>query len=460
MSVKYLGIPALVIAVAITFACTKITPFGSELLQDQSAILAASDTLTLRTTVVREENAVTADRQSSIVYLYCGQLNDLAETGRNSAELFTLFRPFFPTSGFVASDLRDATVDSVVMALRFAGAGFYGDTTQAQTVRVFRLETGLVNSVSYRANSNLQSGAELGSATIIPRPFTALRHPFDTALTAVKAPHFRMRLDPAFGRELIGYDSTIYVDTVFRERIRGLRITSTSNSRPGAIMAFNLAEQDNVSAINVYYTRRRDGAKLRQVFVFRGNNKFNRFVHDYSGSEAGAVLNRPNPSRLYAKGLSGLRIKVQVPYIKNLGNNVAINKAELVLTVASEANDPLAPAPQLAVSYRPLLTTDTTTVFIDDLFYSLGSTGTGGFKDFGGFPVTETVSGTTVRRYRINVTQHLQYLLQSKRNIPNEFYINVIGNGSVFTSPARSIFHGPGNTTFRPRLSLKYTRIK
>jgi Domain of unknown function (DUF4270) len=459
MSVKYLGIPALVISALIIFACTKRTPFGSELLQDQSAVLTASDTLTLRTTVEPEENATTSDRQSTTAYLYCGQLND-PSTGRTTAELFTLFRPLFPSSGFVSSNFQNATIDSVVMALRYAGAGFYGDSTQAQTIRVFRTDQPIRNYLAYRANSSLPSGGELGSVTVRPRSSTALTHPFDTALTVAKAPHVRIRLNTAlgtaFGRELLSYDSITYVDTMFRTMVRGLRITSTAATQPGAMMAFDMSELNNVSAINVYYTRR-DGAKLRQTFVFRGNNKFNRFVHDYSGSQVSPVLNRPNPTRLYAKGLSGLRIKVEVPHIKKLGN-VAINKAELILTVASSSTDPLVPAPQLGASYVRL--TDTASVFIDDLLYSLGSTGTGGFQQFGGFPLTETVNGVTVQRYRINVTQHLQYILQGRRNTPNEFFINVIGNGSVFTSPARTVFHGPLSTTFPPRLSLKYTQIK
>lgn len=449
------GLLSLLVALS-WVSCTKTTPFGADLLEDQSASLAATDTATLRMTVVPEEVPFTSDRTSTVAYLYVGQLND-PTVGKTTAELFTLLRV---GASFTFGDFRNATIDSVIMALRHDSRGFYGDSTQTQTMRVYRLEERLLQSSPYRANVQLRSGVELGNVSFTPKPRTSTQHPFDASLTAIKIPHVRLSLDPAFGKELLSYDSLVYLsDSLFRDKVRGIRITSTTNNQPGAIMAFSTAETDNVSAITVYYKRSSDKEPRRQTFLFRGNNKYNRFANDFTGSAASQVLNKPNPQQMYVKGLGGLRLRVDVPYIKRLGN-VAINKAELVLTVSPVANDfgSLSPAPQLSLTYQP--TNDTTAVFANDLLYSLGSTGDGGFARFGGFPVDETVNGTAVKRYHINLTQHLQQMISGKSNTPTYFYINIIGNtANVYTSPARSVFYGPNHVSFAPKLNIKYTKV-
>lgn len=445
--------PAYLLLAALAFwaACNKPSPFGAELLDDQIADYAFTDTLSLRCSLLQEDSALTSDRSSTAAYFLCGQLND-PTFGVSQAEIFSLLRLDELDPNF---DAATDQLDSIVLFLKYDPAGFYGDSTQAVSLRVSRLTQQLRWDEDYYSNESLAVGEELGAVeNFQPKHNTLLTNPFDTASAATKHAYLRVPLSQSFGQYLLGLDSALMVsDSLFWQQLLGIRIAAYSSAVPGPMLSFDL--NDNVSRVRMYYTR--DTSQLTFDYFFTGANKFGHYTHDYIGTPVAPLLDREAPERLYLQGMAGVRMKVEIPYADKL-EDLAVNKAELVFTLADVPGDPagLEPADQLVVTE---LRGDTAFVLIRDVLYSLGSTGTAGFVAFGGSPESRVVGGTTVKQYRLTITDRFQEMVDDKTgDLKNRtLYVNVYPQR---LSAMRSVLYGPQSATFPAKLELKYTRIQ
>lgn len=428
-------------------ACKKPTPFGSELLENEYADLEFTDTITVICTLEREDSVLTSDRSASSAYFLCGQVQDPV-FGKYSAQIYTLFQaetlnPRFDTSKIV--------FDSLVLYLNYAAGGVYGDTLQPQNLRVYHLADDLIYDSTYYSTASIPQGQELGRIdNFYPRPsFT------DSLFEGVKGPFIKLRLNDDFGKSLMLIDTLTYLsDSAFYRFVNGLKIECSSSSTPGAMLAFDLND-NSLSRMSMYYTVKSDTSQERFDFFFRNTNKFTHFDHDYSGSEAGAKIGQELDERLYIHGMHGVRVKVSFPYLNNF-DNIAVNKAQLVLTVAD--NEPwLKPADQLILTEKE---GDSTFVFTTDVLYALGSAGTGSLSAFGGFPEKEVVGGPIFTRYRMTLSDRLQAMVDDDTapDIKNRtVYLNVYPRTR---SAKRTVLFGPKNSSFPAKLELKYTKIK
>lgn len=437
----------LMMAAALWAACTKPTPFGSELLDEEQAVYQFTDTLTLRCTIEREDSVLTSDPDSRAATFLCGELNDPI-FGKSTSEIYSLLQMAFPDPGF---DPAKQTFDSIVLYIRYASANVYGDTTQAQTLRVFRLQEALEDGEDYYSDTSLLAGEEIGRLeNFLPKPNTA-----DSLFsTTSKSPYLSVRLSDSFGQELFNLDTNILInDSSFYRALRGIKITTSANANPGAMLAFDLNNQ-TYSFVRLYY---QDSIQRNFNFFFAGTNKFTHFTHEYNGSQAGQQIGQQSDDLLYLQAMQGLRLKVEIPYIDQL-DNIAVNKAQLVLTSATLPNDN-----SLLTSARQLILTeflgDSVFAFTSDVAYSLGPGLNQGFSLFGGFPIKETVNGTLVERYRLTMSQRLQDMVDdTSGDIKKKtVYINITPQSRV---PNRSVMYGPKNTTFPAKLELKYTRVQ
>ncbi len=448
--IPFPAIGLLLAGAALLFQCSKPTDFGADLLENERGEFGYTDTLTLRITVEREDSVETSDRTSTSPYLMCGELQD-PNFGRTKAELYTLFRPSDLSPRF-----QNAIVDSIVLFLRYAADGFYGDTTQRQTIQVHRVAAGsaLRWNQTYYSNQSLPVGELVGElADFFPRPRTNVPL-FDTI---ERGPYVRIPLSNAFGQEILDTDSlTLTSDTLFWQRIRGLRITAASNATPGAMLAFNLNNR-GFSFIRLYFKYANDTITTSRVFEFSflGGNKFNHFEHDYTGSLAENYVGKPAEDLLFIQGLTGLRLKLEIPYA-HLLENIAVNKAELEMTVAhpSGANVSLPPVNQLVLSERP---GDSVLVFIPDVVYSLSILND--FSRFGGTPLRTFEGGQDLERYRLTLTQRFQAMVDNALGDQKKqtLLVNVFPQSR---SAHRVVLFGPKSATFPAKLTLKYTRVR
>jgi hypothetical protein len=437
------------------YSCTKPTAFGADLLDDQLAEYAYTDTLTLQCSVLPEDSLVTSDRSSTATTFLCGQLDDPV-FGKSQSEVFSLFR-----LQDLSPNFKNANLDSIVLYVRFAPGGFYGDTTSAapmQNLQIHRVAagSGLRWDRDYYSNETLPVDELLGEATFVPRPYETHPLPFDTT---AKGAYVRIPLNNAFGQELLDLDSlTLTSDTMFWGKLRGLRFTSSAMGSPGTLMAFDL-NNTTYSRIRLYFKYDTDTITNSRLFEFSfaGGNKFVHFSHDYSGKRVAPYIGQPADDLLFVQGMSGLRLKIEIPYA-HLLDDIAVNKAELELTAASLPEDD----PKLRLADQVVFTEiigDTTTTLTSDVLYSLGSTLTGGFSFFGGFPEKTLDGANTVDRYRMTLTRRFQSMVDNASgDIKKQtLYVNVYPQSR---SATRAVFYGPKSTTFPAKLTLKYTRVR
>lgn len=441
----------LMLAAALWAACNKPSPFGSELLEDEQAEYEFTDTLSVVCTVELEDDSLeTSDPGSTAGAFLCGELDDPL-FGKSKAEIFSLLQLSVLDPGFKPDS---QTVDSLVLYLRYAPGSFYGDSTQAQTLRVFRLDESLEDDNDYYAESTLPAGTEIGRLeNFYPRPNTvdSLFDP-DT-----KAPFIGIPMSLDFANELFRLDTSILQnDSAFYKALRGIKIVASSNATPGAILAFNL-NNATYSRLRLYFHDNDDSTSRRFDFYFSGVNKFTHLAHEYGNSPAGQKIGQQSDEYLYVQAMQGLRLKVEFPTV-DLLDKIAVNKAQLVLTTASLPGDfaVLTPAEQLILTEKQ---GDTTFVFTSDVLYSLGPALNLGFNRFGGFPEDENINGTLVERYRLTLSDRLQAMVDDTSGDPKKktLYVNITPQGR---SARRTVFYGPKNATFPAKLELKFTRVQ
>jgi hypothetical protein len=182
--------------------------------------------------------------------------------------------------------------------------------------------------------------------------------------------------------------------------------------------------------------------------------RINTFNHDqYKDADPGfknQVLNHDSlagRNQLYLQGLSGVKIKIKIPYIKDFSSSsrIAINNAVLKLT-NFETDTTLAPPPQLT-----LIKSD-----------SAGKIGfiideSEGAAYFGG------TYHASDKSYSFRITRHIQQIMQGK--IPNyDLYLLVNNPASNVLIPNRFVGIGtnpdiPGMESAKFKLELVYTKI-
>lgn len=437
-------------AATLWMACTKPSPFGAGLLESELADYEFTDTLTVVCTVEREDSLLTSDPGSTSSAFLCGELDDPI-FGKSKSEIFSLLQLSFLDPGFKPDS---QTVDSIILYLRYAPGSFYGDSTQAQTLRVLRLDQPLDDEGDYYAHNTIPASTEIGRLdNFIPRPNTA-----DSLLDpASKAPYLRVPLSLDFGNELFNLDTSILAsDSAFYAALRGIKIVTTANAAPGAMLAFNL-NNTSYSRVLLYYHNNGDTVARRFNLFFAGVNKFTHFEHDYGSSPAGEQIDKVSDEYLYIQAMQGLRLKVEFPFVDRF-DEIAVNKAQLVLTTATVPND----YPVLTSSQQLVFTekqNDSTFVFTTDVLYSLGPALNLGFSRFGGFPEDEIINGTLVERYRMTLSDRLQAMVDDTSGDPKKktLYINITPQSRL---AQRSVLYGPKNAAYPAKLELKYTRVQ
>lgn len=439
----------LLVAMAFWFGCKRPSALGYELLEDEYADYAFTDTIQLLCTIEREDSSRTSDLSSTAEYFLCGQIID-PEFGKYSSEIFALMigqnlNPNFDTTIHV--------FDSIVLYLNYAVEGFYGDTLQPQTLRVFRVDGGymLQDDKEYFSTNQLPASTEIGRLeNFYPRPTSS-----DSLFEGIKGPYIKLTLDPAFGQELFTLDSLIYsADTLFHSKLRGLRIATTANTGTGAIMAFDL-NNSSLSRMRLFYHQKSDSAALDYDFFFEGANKFTHFNHELAGSPAGLLIGQNSDEKIFVQGMQGTRVKIEFPYA-HLLNDIAVNQAQLILHVADE-NPSLPAADQLVFTK---LEGDTTLVFTSDVLFSFGSNLTGGFTNFGGNPRKVTVNGTSATQYRLTLSELFQHMVNDDNSTDTKNRTVYLGVYPRSRTANRAVLFGPKSATLPAKLELTYTRVK
>ncbi len=457
-NVLYLTV-MLVLALA---ACNDSSDIGSELIQGNLSDIVYTDTVTIEATTITQESEivytdVVANQPSN--YLF-GKL-DSPIFGTAESSIYTEIRMI---SGFNSSSqevifdsLAFATFDSLVLSLEYDDFRIYGDTLLPQSLEVFRLSEGMDNDATYYSDQDFATfTTPIGSISgFLPTPTQQyeLVEPrgisdFDTTLVRT----LRVPLDPSLAMELMNYDSTTFANSEnFLTAFQGIKIVPGVGNQ--AMLGFAL--NSTQTYIKLYYQLNGVPRSLRFV-VDAFSTKFNHFNHDYTGSFVEPYIDDASQGEdlIFTQGMSGVRTKVEFPYIQDLGD-VSVNNAELELTFASDVpmNDTsLYDLPsRLVLSY---IDENGDTKYITDANAALS---TGDLSSFGGSQSEEDDNGTYIIKYRMNLSAYIQDIIDnSDGDLTNDaMYIDVYLKNQYANWV---VLYGTQHPQYRAKLNLAYTR--
>ncbi len=481
----WIALVGLTVCIAIGASCNKTSLVGAELFENDKLNLQFTDTLSI--------NALTDAPTPILMYvkgatpydnLPIGNAND-AYFGKFESSIYAQFglkdvtAPIFPS-------LDTAKIDSIRLILPYAGSVYvYGDTTVSQKFVVYRLTKELKADTIYSnyADEKFPANATaLGSLTFKPTPTTTSQRVQSALPGATKndtftdVPHISIPLDINFGRDIMKLSATQLRDTAFQTWLNGLVIKAETpancmlNLNIGTSTTAPTGQFNRSAGIYIYY-RNNGTDTTRRVYAFgtSGQPRYANYKNDYSNGKIKEFVNNPKKadSLVFLQSLTGSATRLEFPNLRNLGK-VAINRAELEFTINEDADIKTYPA------LEQLLLLDGTTKISNGNFvanspttfglaiantrgiYDIIQSGYGGVSgfsipsDFGGVVVTEN----GVRKYKMNITRHLQYILNGIEGtqITLAPYLQYIKAGRV-------VLYGPKHSKYRAKLNLIFTKI-
>ena len=427
-------------------SCSRPTPIGADLLEQDRANVLFTDTINLITSSVSEDSVLTysSDITRQLGRYLCGQFDDPV-FGQTNSDIYTQFR--YGSTGapdFSASNIR---LDSVVLLLAYDTLGFYGDTTLPQSIEIYRVTETMDSSDTYFSNATFTTeSTPIGAINnFMPEPTSSVvLEDMDGDTISTIDPHLRIRLDDSFGMLLL--DTANYESQeVFMEAFKGLQIRATQTAE--AMMGFRLlGPVSSVTRLSVFFTEN-DTVELNYNFIVSEVAvKLASFEHDYVGTDIPPFIDdtQLGDSILFLQGMAGPNIKIEIPGSQQLGN-IIVNKAELEFTVATHPDDDMMnfpPARNIIISRKD---TDGDLVLINDVLFN--------FAAFGG--IAEEVddgNGNMVTKYKFNISSHFQEMVNG--NLPDPLFLRIFGKQET---ASRVVFYGPGHSQFPAKLNLAYT---
>ncbi|MGN0033528.1 MAG: DUF4270 domain-containing protein [Candidatus Limimorpha sp.] len=265
-----------------------------------------------------------------------------------------------------------AVADSVVLQLCYNG--YYGDTTQAMTLRVYELKEKLSTDSVYYSNQEFECGVEeLGNLTFIPRPLTSS----DSSRSVLRIP-----LNTTFGNYLIDSASNFVSQSAFKDFFRGVHVVCDKQPSAGSILNFDL--KNTYTFLRVYYHNDDNDDLYYNFGMTSSDASVNHFSHDYEAAAHPIVFNDTTQQYLYLQGAAGPRVWIKFPNIAQWADNIAseegariiINEAKLVMRGApvmidGQQNDTATYTPPVKlIAVGAKFDTDTTYVMLSDQLVS------------------------------------------------------------------------------------------
>lgn len=442
---------SLAVLIILAFSCSKPTLIGSDFLEDEKDNLKFQDTFDLSFHTVKTDSVVVHSDNVTlqlITYL-CGRVEDPI-FGTSTAEIFA--QPLLPG---IATSLIQASLDSVVLQLRYDTLGLYGTIEEPVTIEVYRMAENPAFANEYYSNDTFAVNPDLlGSLTFVPKPYDSIDviRPTDTIRTA---PHLRIPLDVVKMSDLVTQDTAVFENqTAFLDYFKGLYIKMTAVNN--TMLGFNLLS--SVTGLSYYYDKGTSEDLEFKFIITSGSVKTVHMEHDYTGSMVEAALGPdPEADYFFVQGMSGVASWMQIDQLDQF-NNTIINQAQMEVFVSflpGDMEDLYSPCPYLITQEK----TDSTLINSEDVAIALSLTGssstTENFNLIYGGKLTKITSGPpTVYRYNMNITNQVKDILAG--NQENVIYFNPFGKGNI---PNRAVIFGPNHPTYAPRLRITYTAL-
>jgi len=399
-----LSVIAVLTGLVIYSSCTKVdtTDLGNEL------IPAVDNVKTFETILdVQTDNFLFPDTTritgSSLHAL--GIIRDDPEFGTTEAKIYTAFGPSsYGTNPFVVQD--SVVIDSIVLSLAYGGQ--YGDSNSIEHLEVYQIDPAPNNFTDsvYRISTNdfAVLPTVLGSKDVDFKTLNdslLYRERKDTIRTINE---LRIRLDTAFGRQFVNYDTAVQykTDSAFKTYFRGLAIKAGSAGINNGLAYFDLSSTTNTKL--TFFTRVTNNGVIdttTTVFAYNSGNQANLIKripnHNYL-----AYLNNgtPNDDKVYIQSSPGSYATVKIPGLDTFKNvNRVIHRAELVIEQTPSAQDNIYTTPSLMFIDAINAAGDSSFAIRNDFIY----TGQGN-----GYDVANLGGDFKNNKYTFNLTRYLQ----------------------------------------------------
>ncbi len=417
-------------------SCKKADTVGLEVLPEEDRLQGEhTDTITVWAYTLREDSLSTTGTSFNIV----GSHNDPI-FGLSKASIYTQLKLSAANPAFGTN----ATVDSVVLSLAYAG--YYADIMKLageQSFSVHRVLEDMGDSTTYYSDDTLDyQKLPLGT-------YTGLIDTRDSVLVngTNEPPQMRIRLNDNFGNELLS-STALTSDESFLSDFKGFYITpTTQNLLTGQGSLLYISPSSPYTKMTLYYHNDDTTAQQNFNFVVTANTvRFNNFSHNYSNAfDVAAQLadSTLGTERLYLQSMQGLKAKITFPHLNNLvanGQEIAINKAELIFPISAGTTSRLSPSSRLVVVKKGA---DGKDKVLDDNI-SESPEFVGGYYN------------STKLEYAFNIPRHIQGLLKDT-TADKSIYLRVAG---ASVSGNRVVINGTGNADKPLKLRLTYTILE
>ncbi|MEM0994095.1 MAG: DUF4270 family protein [Bacteroidota bacterium] len=467
---------------ALLFACNDPSVVGLDLVEDDQIDVIFSDELPFELTTVEGRGVPTytvneingINVPTTPTSFLCGRVNH-PTFGVSEASIFSelalnLSKPI--------TNVRNLTMDSIVLVLPYDTTAFYGDTTELVTIEVFEVLEQLEETETYFHNTPIMtSEMPIGTHSFVPAPNVTYETVSyrNSRIDTLESRDLRIPLSLDFGQRLIDQDTlTFENDTVFSQFLNGIKVRIKNTER--TMLSFELTpENDGFRAgVYMYYdTLNTGGVPIEYVFPLIPLSRFNavkftQFEHDYSDTPVlDNIGDTPaNEELIYVQGMGGVNGKLVFPDLDQLGD-IVVNQAKLEVVVfnPSQADRERFPPPEQILLFEQNAAGELE--LVSDFEVAARAVGNPALA-FGG-NLEDASLDSLQRAYTILFSNHFQEMIQGEAT--NELFIQV-------SPPASRIFTDTQTTTkasranwaalgteqhkderFRAKFSLTYTRL-
>ncbi|MBL7696703.1 MAG: DUF4270 family protein [Chitinophagaceae bacterium] len=359
---------------------------------------------------VTSDNFFSSEDSRKMIYSQAhgiGIIDNDAEFGTTSVHLYTAFAPSASHSyPFVKRDT--VKIDSVVLSLAYSSQ--YGDSTSVQQFEVkeisrvfdfqdtaytitnpdFPVEPEVIGSKAvtfYTLNDNVQ-----------------YRNAKDTVNTANE---LRIRLDTAWARRFVAYDTTASGaynnDSLFQTQFRGIEVRATEASTKKKGIAYFDLTQNERTRITFYCRVQVNGRTdtIAPYFVYKTRMPEASIVRRTPGGNYLANMSNgmPNDERIYMQGTPGAYATISIPGLSGIPNCV-IHRAELIMEKSPSLEESSYPPPSKL--FIEALSGDTVATIRNDFIFTNSS---------GGYDITSLGGSYAKDRYVFNLTRYVQSIV-------------------------------------------------
>lgn len=442
-AITALGLVAYLLSVA---ACSKSTDLGLSLVETERSNILFTDTLSLKLSTFRLPAQVTSGQSRTL----CGYINDPV-FGSTTSGIYMNFRitstnVTFPNTSF----------DSLVLMLVYDTLGHYGDvlsgSPSTQTWEVLRMEELMAIQTDYKSDASFSLGSSLASnVQFVPNIVDSVDI-MEAGNSARKPPCLRVRLDDALGESLLHpADPAIYNSNEnFKNFFKGIYIRPQDGAANNNILRFRSKHTN--TKLTLYYkdTVVNNGVvtiepKKFDFMTDQDAESVTSPTHDYTNTDV--LSNDTLSDVVYIQGLNGVGVRIEIPYLNQLGD-IIVNHAALVVSAVDGSSEQY-PAPNQLVCVERLA--DSTYDYIDDVLTSFTTNASRPFNLFGG---TLDKRDTSNVIYTINLSQFMQRLVEGDVD-ENAIYLQT----STVIEPNRARIGKENHATKPIKLSLTYTKL-